>query len=567
MSLQRPTREARWERKSATSFPKIPAWPGPADPLGGKSARAQHPRPHYRRSPASGTRSPPGEAFAKRRQLFFACLFRPGHQCLLLTPSGPGPPDGPASGTTWTPSALLPRVLPVSTGPAARGLPFRDAWPSTEDRSRGPGPPRSVQGNTAVPPSLLDDVRPLPPRTLRHHRHLAGGARGLLPRAPRSHRRLDLRRRSMVAPPVFSEGVLTVFLPPPEVLHCLHPGCRTVYTTTSWSLRLRYLHGTWRMNMASTSENVETSAPPATPFSRHGRQAIPAYLRKHVRRHMRDDEADPVPVLDRRPPAVRTDAAPVRVTTATTTDDPAPPLATETSPQDTTLAASDVPGRESPALSTRSDDTDDQPPDTTPAASGGSGRGSPALSTRSDDVDLQPPDRASPPDHSGLLAGLTRTLREVLRDDPTDESWARCEAAWGEAVQLATTAVRLPPVRAGHTTRPPNPDNASDIQRLYRRNRRRAVRLILLGPSRPCTFALEDLQAHWGSTWSEREADTSLLFHRPSAPDVIDTSSFAPDEVHLRLREGGEHGSRWRPPHVPPVAHRRSGGALPVCTI
>ncbi|KAL1481682.1 hypothetical protein MTO96_034306 [Rhipicephalus appendiculatus] len=86
---------------------------------------------------------------------------------------------------------------------------------------------------------------------------------------------------------------------------------------------------------------------------------------------------------------------------------PAPPVTTETSPQDTTPAASGVPGRESPALSTRSDGTDAQPPDMTPATSGGSGRGSPALSTRSDDVAVQPPDTASPPDHSALLTALT----------------------------------------------------------------------------------------------------------------------------------------------------------------
>ncbi|KAL1415248.1 hypothetical protein MTO96_029518 [Rhipicephalus appendiculatus] len=232
--------------------------------------------------------------------------------------------------------------------------------------------------------------------------------------------------------------------------------------------------------------------------------ALQRYLRKHVRRHLRDDATAPVPVLDRRPPTIRTDAAPVPVTTATTTADSAPPTTTETSPPDTTPTASSVPGRVSPTLS-----------------------------TRSDDVEVQPPDTESPPDHSGLLARPTRVLREVLRDDPSEESWARCDAAWAQAVQLATAAVRLPPVRTDRPTRDlRNPDNASDIQHLYRRNRRRAVRLILQGPSCPCTIALEDLQTHWGTTRSEREA--AHFYSTVPPPRMSSTQGVSTDRWSVR---------------------------------
>ncbi|KAL3192028.1 hypothetical protein MRX96_018147 [Rhipicephalus microplus] len=76
-----------------------------------------------------------------------------------------------------------------------------------------------------------------------------------------------------------------------------------------------------------------------------------------------------------------------------------------------------------------------------------------------------------PPDHTRLLEDQARLLRSLLRDPPTDESWAHCEEAWTRAVALAVEAVRLPPVRPGRQRRQPDPSNAVDIQRLYRRNR------------------------------------------------------------------------------------------------
>ncbi|KAL3192039.1 hypothetical protein MRX96_018158 [Rhipicephalus microplus] len=123
-----------------------------------------------------------------------------------------------------------------------------------------------------------------------------------------------------------------------------------------------------------------------------------------------------------------------------------------------------------------------------------------------------------PPDHTRLLEDQARLLRSLLRDPPTDESWAQCEEAWTRAVALAVEAVRLPPVRPGRRRRQPDPTNAVDIQRLYRRNRRRAVQLIPDGPPQTCAIPLQDLQDHWGRTWSARQADSTLLLGREPAP-------------------------------------------------
>ncbi|KAL1415303.1 hypothetical protein MTO96_029574 [Rhipicephalus appendiculatus] len=136
-----------------------------------------------------------------------------------------------------------------------------------------------------------------------------------------------------------------------------------------------------------------------------------------------------------------------------------------------------------------------------------------------------------------LLDDLARVLCSVLREPPSDESWARCEGAWHQAVALAAETVNLPPVRAGRQRRQPNPTNAEEIQRLYRRNRRRAVRLIFERPSQTCAIPLQELQDYWGRTWSDRQADSTLLLQREPAAEGVDVAHFSPDEVFLRLRK------------------------------
>ncbi|KAL3192085.1 hypothetical protein MRX96_018204 [Rhipicephalus microplus] len=135
------------------------------------------------------------------------------------------------------------------------------------------------------------------------------------------------------------------------------------------------------------------------------------------------------------------------------------------------------------------------------------------------DVPVDDPAMDMPPDNTALLAQQVQSLRATLRNPPTQDSWAICDQAWTQAVTIATEAVRLPPVVPGRSPRSINPENATDLQRSYRRNRRRAVRLILESPPRSCDIPLQELQDHWGSTWSHPTADTTTLFQRPVAPE------------------------------------------------
>ncbi|KAH8020840.1 hypothetical protein HPB51_005281 [Rhipicephalus microplus] len=121
------------------------------------------------------------------------------------------------------------------------------------------------------------------------------------------------------------------------------------------------------------------------------------------------------------------------------------------------------------------------------------------------------------PYHTHLLDNEARLLRSVLRDPPSDQSWARCEDTWNQAVALAAKAVWLPRVCGGRERRQPNPAKLVEIQRLYRRNQRRAA----------------------DSTFLLRRTITSI-----PAPAGLNVMPFSPKKVFLRLRKSENTGPR-----------------------
>ncbi|KAL3217458.1 hypothetical protein MRX96_032372 [Rhipicephalus microplus] len=82
-------------------------------------------------------------------------------------------------------------------------------------------------------------------------------------------------------------------------------------------------------------------------------------------------------------------------------------------------------------------------------------------------ISVEAPSIDMPPDHTMLLAEQVRDFRATLRSAPTPDSWVTCEQAWPRPVALATEAVRLLPLSPGRPARDVNPDNATEIQRLY----------------------------------------------------------------------------------------------------
>ncbi|KAK8770417.1 hypothetical protein V5799_013119 [Amblyomma americanum] len=109
------------------------------------------------------------------------------------------------------------------------------------------------------------------------------------------------------------------------------------------------------------------------------------------------------------------------------------------------------------------------------------------------------------------------------------------EGVLQEAIAEVAKEVKLPPAPAGGKPRQPvNHENAQQIQRLYRRNRRRAVRLIVEGEPSLCPVPLQDIQDHFTATWGPKEVDATILLDKTS---YIEPAEFPLDEFTEVLRK------------------------------
>ncbi|XP_070385020.1 uncharacterized protein [Dermacentor albipictus] len=136
------------------------------------------------------------------------------------------------------------------------------------------------------------------------------------------------------------------------------------------------------------------------------------------------------------------------------------------------------------------------------------------------------------------LADETAELRALSRLPESAGEWARFENILDRAIAAATKHLRLPVGDSRQSRRREvNPDNPQQIQTLYRRNRRRAVRLITEGPSQLCPIDPHALQDHYSNLWSPTPVDTSILRSRLPATEELDLCPFTPEEVAAKLRK------------------------------
>nr|XP_050025004.1 uncharacterized protein LOC126519686 [Dermacentor andersoni] len=143
------------------------------------------------------------------------------------------------------------------------------------------------------------------------------------------------------------------------------------------------------------------------------------------------------------------------------------------------------------------------------------------------------------------LEDETAELRALSRLPESAGEWARFENILDRAIAAATKHLRLPVGDSRQSRRREvNPDNPQQIQTLYRRNRRRAVRLITEGPSQLCPIDPHALQDHYSNLWSPTTVDTSILRSRLPATEELDLCPFSPEEVAAKLRKC-ESKSPW----------------------
>ncbi|KAL1484160.1 hypothetical protein MTO96_032752 [Rhipicephalus appendiculatus] len=170
-------------------------------------------------------------------------------------------------------------------------------------------------------------------------------------------------------------------------------------------------------------------------------------------------------------------------------------------------------------------------PDATTPRGGDQGNGS-TYGTQEEAADSMGPESA------WVLAEETAELRALRRLPVSDEQWARFETILERAEAAIAEHLRLP--NRGSRQTPPrreiNPDNAAQIQALYRRNRRRAVQLIADGPSQLCPIDPGTLHDFYTRLWSPAAVDTTLLRSRAPTNKEPDTCPFSHDEVTAKLR-------------------------------
>ncbi|KAH7973273.1 hypothetical protein HPB52_023338 [Rhipicephalus sanguineus] len=506
------------------------------DPLGGRSRPADQASTHYRRR-GSG---PPQDEETTGKGL--------GRRCLRATTTGHGPCDRRHLGLPGPGAPRTPWCRTCCLG--------KDAQPPEEDacHARGPGPARVLpewpptttvhrtgaamtrtcgggfpQGPSPRPlrrrpaPSLADSPVPPPPRRPRP----GSAASDRSPRPPSSSEQPQVEPR----PPVLNNVVLTVFYPVPGTLRCPQRGCAAVYTTSSWSLCVRYLrrhlegaHG------IAVRERVTVCAgcaaplpaqpqryscgadePPASTFIQpglvcsrgSGEFRLPHHLDAHLRWHDLHDVAGPV-ARSPSPPSSASVASTPTPSGAPPPDSPAsptsslpslprppsPPLPSTAPPpvrgpptllpstpcEDLHSAASSPPASPVPsarAASTASRTSMASPTPSEPAEP--EDPGPDVLEADDADAPVGEPALDLPPDRTRLLAEQIKVSSEQFFDSSQSLTWGPVTSTWTPGSQPAkrrsSQPLVLPPPARGTKPSPPSPVSGLPARRPPRARR------------------------------------------------------------------------------------------------
>jgi len=118
------------------------------------------------------------------------------------------------------------------------------------------------------------------------------------------------------------------------------------------------------------------------------------------------------------------------------------------------------------------------------------------------------------PDDTTPLHAFRQRFSELGREPCSDEAWSRFVALVDEMTAEAAVIVKLPVRMEGRASGKRSAidlNDAKGIQTLYRRNRRRAVRLILSGEGQSCDVAVQEVEDHFRGVWAPSTCDQSIF--------------------------------------------------------
>ncbi|KAG8179235.1 hypothetical protein JTE90_004063 [Oedothorax gibbosus] len=159
------------------------------------------------------------------------------------------------------------------------------------------------------------------------------------------------------------------------------------------------------------------------------------------------------------------------------------------------------------------------------------------------DDDLAPtyltPDPSAENPEDFPLQEFDDVLSDILINRDDHQAWELFERTVEEITTEIGLIAGLPPTNDQPPSFTPTHVDASScrvIQRLYKRNRRRAIRLIVEGESSRCHIPAADIKHHFSAVFAERQFDEDVLSDAfPTNHPSMDTSPFTPSEIRGRL--------------------------------
>lgn len=154
-------------------------------------------------------------------------------------------------------------------------------------------------------------------------------------------------------------------------------------------------------------------------------------------------------------------------------------------------------------------------------------------------TDIPPPTSSFDEPDPMPLDPFRTPLTEITGKPVSPETWGDFEEIMAKITGRIAEEVKLPTHSSSTAAFVPTPldvGNHRTIQRLYNRNRRRAIRLIVEGSSQQCPIPAEPIEEHFTSVFTDRSFDRSIFdeVQLPPHPEM-DTSPFTPSEVKSRL--------------------------------
>lgn len=137
------------------------------------------------------------------------------------------------------------------------------------------------------------------------------------------------------------------------------------------------------------------------------------------------------------------------------------------------------------------------------------------------------------------LHNLTQSIKDINSARCSELLWVRFERTLDEATSNIHRIVRIPDRTQARNNVQENvqdPENSSYIQKLYKRNRRQAMRSILGDKSERCSVEKNQVRQHFADTWTDRQFDENL-YTPVDEQEEINNDPFTPREIRERLRK------------------------------